>query len=60
MILVVRLQGLPKTATTEKLAALLEEKKVPHRGCQVEINPSTKQCESGFGSVNFSNRADCK
>ncbi|TNV86215.1 hypothetical protein FGO68_gene7587 [Halteria grandinella] len=58
LTLVLRLQGLPTTATNEKLAAVLEEKKVATRGCQVEINPVSKTCENGFGSVSFANRAD--
>jgi hypothetical protein len=54
------MSGLPATATNETFKNLLEESKVPNLGCHVEIDPVTKQCKSGNGSVVFSNRADCK
>lgn len=59
-MLILRLQGLPRSATREKLAALLEEQKIPHSGCNVELNASSGLCDNGFGQVNFSSRQDCK
>jgi hypothetical protein len=58
--LVLRLQGLPPTATSEKLAALLESKQVPFKGCKVDVNPISKVCESSLGEVAFPSRAACK
>jgi len=58
--LVLRLSGLPATATNEAFKTLLEEHKVPNQGCHVEIDPVTKQCKTGHGSVVFTNRAECK
>ena len=54
------MSGLPATATNETFKNLLEESKVSNLGCHVEIDPVTKQCKSGYGSVVFSNRADRK
>ena len=58
--LILRVQGLPATATNDKLAAFLTEKKVPYQVINVEIDQSVKQCRTGFGSISFVNRADCK
>lgn len=56
---VLKLQGFPRNTTNEKLAALLEEHKIANIGCQVELQPTTNQCEQGFASISFANRADC-
>lgn len=55
--LILRLQGLPPSATSEKLAALLEAKQVPIKGCKVDVNPLSKVCESSLGEVAFPSRA---
>ena len=57
--LVLRLTGLPQTATNDAFKSLLEESKVNNLGCHVEIDPVSKQCKTGHGSVVFLNRADC-
>jgi hypothetical protein len=54
------LSGLPNSATNDAFKGLLEENKVTNQGCHVEIDPVTKQCKTGHGSVVFANSADCK
>eukprot|EP00347_Sterkiella_histriomuscorum_P023838 403333212 len=53
-----QLKGLPQSATVENLQKLLLSNNLAHLSCNVQINPESKTCQTGFGSILFASRSD--